>query len=374
MIRRFIDSTLRGVTVFCLLLLLGSPARAVDAIPSEAYARVNDALLLNHVMPRYRLLARETRGLSDAVAEACAGSPADNIDVLRESYHATMDAWMGVQHLGFGPVELFMRSYRLYFWPQSRGKVGKAVDELLESPEALSGAELADASVAVQGLPAVEYLLYGRNTVRGGDSESASRRCTLLAVITRNMRDMAAAVVSDWRGGDVNHEASFLQPGPDNTYYSSHADATLALFRSFHDGLQLIADVKLKPVLGDSVDTARPALAESRRSERAMRNIVLNLEALEALYLGDGGPGLSELVVAHERDKALDPLMRKAFRLTLETARSIDTPLTSAVSDKTSRAQVEKLLTRVLALKQIVKSRVAPALSLTVGFNAMDGD
>lgn len=364
--------------VLGFVLLLSCGARAADeAISPDAYARVNKALVTHHVLPRYERLAGATDELADAATNACESST-EQVGLLRDRYHAAMDAWMGVQHLRFGPVELFMRAYRLYFWPQSRGKVGKAVAEILKNPEALSGAELADASVAAQGLPAVEYLLYGRKALNkddgDGDPESTSRRCALLAVIARNMRDMAAAVVTDWRGGDVNYAASFLQPGPDNTYYSAHADATLDLFKSFHGGLQLIADVKLKPVLGDGVDAARPALAESRRSERAIRNIVLNLEALEALYLGDGGPGLSELVAAHEGDEALDPLMRKAFRLTLETARGIDTPLTRAVSDETSRARVEKLLTRVLALKQIVKSRVAPALGLAVGFNALDGD
>jgi len=163
-------------------------------------------------------------------------------------------------------------------------------------------------------------------------------------------------------------------PGPDNPYFATHQDATLAFFKSFHGGLQLIADVKLKPVVGDAIETARPNLAESRLSGRALDNIAVNLAALEALYLGESGPGLSALVRDHGGDAELDPLMRKAFRMTLETARGIEGPLGEAVNDPARRPAVEKLTTQVLALKQIVKTRLAAALDLQVGFNALDGD
>lgn len=100
----------------------------------------------------------------------------------------------------------------------------------------------------------------------------------------------------------------------------------------------------------------------------------MNLEALAALYLGEGGTSFSEIVQAHGNDPKLDPLMRKAFAMTRDTARGIDKSLAAAVEDPAVRPQVEKLSIQVLALKQIVKTRLASALDLTVGFNALDGD
>ena len=113
-------------------------------------------------------------------------------------------------------------------------------------------------------------------------------------------------------------------------------------------------------------------LAESRLSGRSQRNIVATLGALEALYAGEGGVGLGELTAA--TNPKLDRLMRKAFRLTLATARSIDRPIERAASDPALRPPVTKLATQVQALKQIVRDRLAAALGLTVGFNAFDGD
>lgn len=66
--------------------------------------------------------------------------------------------------------------------------------------------------------------------------------------------------------------------------------------------------------------------------------------------------------------------MHKAFRLTSATAQSIDGPIEKAAADPALRPPVEKLAKQVRALRQIVRDRLAPALGLAVGFNALDGD
>ena len=66
--------------------------------------------------------------------------------------------------------------------------------------------------------------------------------------------------------------------------------------------------------------------------------------------------------------------MRKAFRVTLATARSVDRPLEKAATDPALRPGVSKLVLQTRALKQIVRDRLSTALGLAVGFNALDGD
>jgi predicted lipoprotein len=157
--------------------------------------------------------------------------------------------------------------------------------------------------------------------------------------------------------------------------YKRHQEAALAFFQSLHDGLEAIVATRLCPVLGAKPKDDRPRLAESRSSSRSMRNIVVSLAALETLYTGDGKGkvGFALLVVARG-DRKLDALMRRAFTLTLANARSIGKPLDVALRDKTLRPRAAKLLLQLRALKQIVRTRLAPAIGLTVGFNALDGD
>lgn len=73
-------------------------------------------------------------------------------------------------------------------------------------------------------------------------------------------------------------------------------------------------------------------------------------------------------------DPDLDRLMRKAFRITLETARSIPHPVENAAMDPSVRPQLEQLATQIQVLKQIVRDRLVPAIGLAVGFNSLDGD
>ena len=335
------------LTTLFVALVVASAARADVDVPEAAYAKVNAALVRHHIAPRFEHLATAAADFDAAIA--CDDGVARDRAALRPSYDAVMDAWMAVRHIRFGPVRLFMRNYRLYFWPEARGKIAGAVDEILaaDDPARFEDDRFASASVAVQGLPAVEVLLFA-------DRKSGPNDCALLRAIAGNMRAIADDTAAGWR------EADELGPTP--------SDAALTLFRDLHDSLQLIAAVKLKPVL------AKPRLAESGLSGRSVRNIAVNLEALQAMYLGEGGAGLGKIVREHGQDATLDPLMRRAFAQTIATARSIDVPIATAVADPVQRAKLDKLTTEVLALKQIVRTRLAAALGLAVGFNALDGD
>ena len=359
-----------------LWLAVAMPAAAAPGeVPDDAYRALAADLVRHHVVPGYRALATATAGLADAATAACAEPTRAAADGrLRAAFDAATDAWMGVQHLRFGPVELFMRGYRIQFWPRGQGKVDDAVAEALAAlaPGVPSPDRFREASVAVQGLPAAEYLIFDDASPLA-DPERADAGCRLLQAIAANLAGMAVALVDDWTRGDAAFAAAMREPGPDNVYFETPQEAALAFFRSLYGGLQLIADVKLMPVAGKDIGAARPALAESAVSRRSARNIVGNLEALRQLYLGSAG-GFSALVAAHGADAGLDALLRKAFDQTLANAEALPVPLERAVLDPAHRPQVEKLLLQARALKQIVRTRLAEAAGLSVGFNALDGD
>ena len=371
-----------------LFAVLGSAAafsaRAAgedSRISSSAYQRVNEALVRHHVLPRYRSFAGATTHLREAAGALCEAPAEDALDRARSAYHVAMDAWMAMQHLHFGPLEQELRTHRVYFWPQARGKVGDAVADLLGSgdDDIFSPGRFSGTSVAVQGLPAAEHLLFARGGALSVDDEAGSASCRLLGAVSRNLEEIAHAALEEWTvaalgSGSASYADLMLEPGPGNVDFPASQDAALLFFSALHTGLSLVAEVKVTPVLGDGLAGARPALAESRASGRSTRNVAINLEALQAMYVGEDGRGLGEIVAASKEDPALDPLMRKAFRLTLETARSFDAPLETAATDPNLRKRVERLSLQVRALRQLVRTRVAEALDLAVGFNALDGD
>ena len=106
--------------------------------------------------------------------------------------------------------------------------------------------------------------------------------------------------------------------------------------------------------------------------KEAIQYVVDNLAALRGLYEGENRAGLGELTDA--ADPKLHKLLRKAFRITLGTARSIGRPIEEAAADARLRPKAGKLALQVRALRQIARDQLAPALGFPVGFNALDGD
>ena len=374
-----------AVVFFAVLTSTAVSAAGADAadarIAPGAYQSVNESLVRHHVLPRYRSFSASTARLHEAVGALCASPAEDALIRARLAYHGAMDDWMAMQHLQFGPLEQKFRAHRVYFWPQARGKVGEAIAGLLGAgdDEILSPGRFSGTSVAVQGLPAAEHLLFIRGDVLAVDDKEGRAECGVLEAVSRNLEEIALEALDEWTvaavaGGPSSYSDLMLDPGPDNADFRSSKDAALLFFSALHDELSRIAEVKIRPVIGDSPATVRPALAESRASGRSTRNIAINVEALQALYVGDEEAGLGDLVAVSEEDAALDPLMRKAFKLTLKSARSFDAALDEAATNPALRQRVEKLSLQVRALRQLVRTRVAEALDLAVGFNALDGD
>lgn len=105
-----------------LLVVIGLSAIHVPAQPSAgppSHAGVNRDLVGSHVLPRYHRLKEAARDLARRSEVLCTEDTADGLDLTRRSYHELMGAWMGVQHLLFGPVETASRAERLYFWPEA---------------------------------------------------------------------------------------------------------------------------------------------------------------------------------------------------------------------------------------------------------------
>jgi uncharacterized protein len=361
------------------LCVLGtvSITQAVD-LGEGTYRRLNAALVEQHFLPRYERLAAATDRLAAAARAFCAGPDAGGLDALKAAHNEALDAWQGIQHVRFGPIELFMRASRFAFWPDPRNTTGRQLAEVIAGaqPDAITAEAFAKGSVAVQGFPALERLLFEEgagDALLAGDPQAAFR-CELMMAIGDNMATIAADVVRGWKGGDLAYAELMANPGASNPYYRDHREATVDLFQSLQGGLEMLSDLKLAPPLGESVEGARPRLAESWRSGRSLENIRLNLEAAQALYEGEGGYGMDDVVREAAGDAELADLLERAFAQTLATARSIEGPLATAVADPARRPAVEQLALEARALKQIVNERLASALGIPIGFNAMDGD
>jgi predicted lipoprotein len=363
--------------LIAVLVLAGAPTAAAD-YDAGAYRRVNEGLVAAHVVPRYARFAEAAAMLDREAGKTCGAVSPAAVAGLRDAALAAQDAWQAVQHIRFGPIEQDMRATRLAFWPDLRNRTGRELAALLKAHDAsiLAPDAFVRANVVVQGFPALERLLFDPDAERllTGGSEDARYRCALVRAIAGNIAAIAAAVHKEWIEGADPYTAIVAKAGGEFARYRTSQEATLDLFKSLHAAVELAADHKLAPPLGESLEAARPKLGESWRSGRSLDNIRRNLEAAQAMYLGEAGNGFSKFVRETTKDAALDDLLRRAFAQTTATAASVAMPLAKAVADPKERAKLETLKTEAVALKTILAQRLTAALAIPLGFNALDGD
>lgn len=353
--------------IFAILLLFtANPGHAVEA---EAYAALNKASIEKHILPRYDALVTATAELNTAAKAFCTAPATKPIADLQAAFGKAMDAWQDIQHVRFGPVDWFFRSQRFAFWPDPRNTIGKQMAELLSKHQSgsVDPELLAKGSVATQGLPALERLIFGEDADKLKSGTDAAYRCKYVEAIALNLVQMAKETEAAWKDGGAKAFATVMQnhSNPDAPYREPQ-EATLELFKALYLAVELSADHKLGRPLGAALKDARPRLSESWRSERSLRNIQRNLAAAQDLYLNSFSAAVP--------DKSVDTAIRDGFSKSMAAANAIQVPLETAVQDAKARPQAEALAAELLALKKLLGDRLPPALDIPVGFNALDGD
>jgi uncharacterized protein len=369
-----------AVLIVCAVAAV-SAGSAQAAFDASQYRALNDQLVQQHILPRYALFDKAAAQFATVADDACNMPSVDAMETLRKAALVAQDSWQAVQHIRFGPVEQDLRSTRLAFWPDVRERVGRELGEMLAKRDrsALTAERFPDVNVVVQGFPAVERLLFGKDAVRLliDGTVDAHFRCALVRAIAANIASIAAAVHAEWSQGDEPYARTVADAGGELALYQKAEEATLDLFKSMHGAVEIVADHKLPRPMGGSAKGARPTRAEAWRSGHSLANIRRNLEAARAMYLGengDGKTGFSYFVREVAKDAKLDDLLHRAFAQTLATANAVRLPLAQAVGDPQEREKLETLRVQTAALKSILAKRVTAALAIPLGFNALDGD
>lgn len=344
-------------------LALGLAVAASAAEPD--YRTLNADASKRHVQPRYAALATATARLADTARAYCAAGGKGRLPELQTAWRQAMVTWQGAQHLRFGPIEYFNRLPRFAFWPDPRNITQRQLAELFEKRDAeqMTPAKLVSGSVAIQGLTALERELF--EPAETAKFATEPFRCQWLVAVGDNLATMARDVQAEWAGPPQDFARKFIAADGEGSQYHSPSEATLDLFKSVYTAVELVADHKLARPMGDKAASARPRLAETWRSETSLDNIKANLAAAQGLYRSLA-PGLS--------DAGLRAGIEKGFDAAIAAAAAVKGPLETALADPARRPALEKLRRDASVLKRLMADKLAPALGLPIGFNALDGD
>ncbi|HEX2448461.1 MAG TPA: imelysin family protein [Methyloceanibacter sp.] len=332
------------------------------------HAAIARASLTEVIRPGYAAFAEAAGALKQKVEGLCAQPSGPALQEAKDAFAAAVLAWSKVEIVRFGPVTQDHRFERLFFWPDAKGLGLRQIQDALAKEDAnvTEPDELAAKSVALQGLPALEYLLYGDGGVIPDDDRDF--RCKFGLAVATNVDRIANSVVEGWRD-DSTYEKAFMGPAPDDPYYHAPKEVTLDLFKTFTTGIELVRDQKLGKPLGANPDEAKPKLAAFWRSVLTFKNAAGNLEGARILFAQGGFAQVVRQESAGVEDSILFDLDHA-----VDVLRGIDQPMAEVVKDEGLRAKIEALRVALKAAAQTAGDMISRGAGLAFGFNAMDGD
>lgn len=352
--------------VLVLLLFLGAgPVMAQKLTTTAALANaVNEV-----IRPGFADLRDEAHGLVDAMADLCAGPSGEKQALVREWFGKTATAYGRVEFVRIGPPMEDNRSDKLLFWPDRKGIALRQVQAILADEDASATAldTLRGKSVAVQGLNALEFVLFGTGAEALAGADGAFR-CQYGATIAQNVAGIADALSEGWNAEDGI--AGHLM-APNETYadYRTKTEAVEALVGLVSHGVEGLRDTRINPFIAQGGKAAAPKQALFWRSGLTMAMAQANVEGLEKLFSVSGMARIGGAA-----DSGLDNSIRFEFSNAKRAIGLVTAPVEEAVADPKQAQALAYLVIVTQSLQSLVGEQLSTALGLSVGFSSLDGD
>ena len=345
------------------------------------WRQANTAIVQQHVLPAYENLAQTSEKLIKKSQAMCESADVRSLVSLRSTFHQLMDAWSLIQHLRSGPIMLFGHYYRYQLWPDKHNAGERQLRRVLiaQDPVLLQHENLQRSSVAVQGLSALERLLFSKKVKAEmlSRNEQNDFRCELVIAISRNLASMSRDIAEVWALDPPPYHMIFLAASErqgvsrqDDESLADDKSILIAFYNNIPAQLQFIVNDKLFRPLRTTTAKAKPRYLESWRSQRALRNLELNVQAIKSLY----DTGFSILLKRSEQGARLDKEVQQAFVHVEQALAHVEVPLYETLKDETQRAKQEALLEAVRRLQSLMVGPVPRSLGFSLRFNAFDGD
>ncbi|MGP8307615.1 imelysin family protein [Vibrio sp. YIC-376] len=295
-------------------------------------------------------LLNQSDKLVQAFSDYCKADTKNSV-LVKQQWHETMRAWMALQGQDRGPAGALEQSWNVQFWPDKKNTTGRKMSVLTKADHAWNADQISIQSVTVQGLGALEWLLYDNTSTL----ESNATTCSTSVAIAQNLNNKAQVIANSWA---QNPWKSMQKAEWESEYISLLSN-------------QLEYSMKKLSLPLSSIGHPRPYFSESWRSQTSLANVKANLESMQALYFADG-KGLDALLREQGKESLADRVARQ-FDTVLDTwpdEQSLFAALQTVDGYRLVLAQYNKLE----QLKYLIHEEVAIELGVVIGFNATDGD
>lgn len=325
----------------------------------------------NLIVPAYKNL-NDAANSMDAAANAFSQNPdANGLMTLQTAYLNTYKAWENASAFDLGPADDGYLSLAMNTFPTDTGIISSNITAGTYNLSAAS-------NIAAQGLPALDFLLYGKannNDVLQlftTDSKAANRKAYLTA-LTGLVRSKVNAVYTAWStGGYLN---TFI-----NASGTDVGSSLGLLINGSIEDYEVLKNNKLGIPLGKmSMGTIYPEKVEAFYSKNSVMLALMQLQNMQNLYLGKSdagdGPGLDDYLVqlnAQYNGGSLNDAIKAQFTVAITKLQAVAEPLSGNI--QTNPADANAAYTEIQKLLVLLKTDMTSALGVAITFGDNDGD
>ncbi|OUR79708.1 hypothetical protein A9Q83_04785, partial [Alphaproteobacteria bacterium 46_93_T64] len=219
-------------------------------------------------IPVYEKLHTASNRVVLSVEYLCKQSNSNALNNAQDAFKALVQSWSHAEVIRFGPVRDQNRFEKIFFWPDPRSRGLKQVQKKLHFLEKNSTFEKLNfdgMSVAIQGLPALEFLLFGEGSEVLISKKSSLARCQYALGISKNLTALSKDILADWISAD-GFIKSLQNTGENNPVFRNKAEVIQNILKSASEILQLAISSKLQSSLQKSMLKAKPKRAPFWRS------------------------------------------------------------------------------------------------------------
>ncbi|WP_020558535.1 imelysin family protein [Thiofilum flexile] len=363
-----ISTTTTSATTAVVTPASTTPTLAVsDAEIRDLLTAMTDKVIL----PTYQALETNTQKLVTTSQAFCTKPDVAGFKALREVWSVALNTWQEADAFNIGPAIEDQFDFNFYFRPIKKS----LVNGLLKGTEPITPELLKKNGVGVQGFAALEYLLFDREKTEEAQLKTFdnNKRCEYLNAASTLLHTHSATLLKAWT---PHFSDAMKEVGKGSTEFVTAAEAFNLVINRIYQAAEN-AKLKIQPALGQPAfqagldpqrEQVKPYQLEAWRSGHTLANTQATLIGVEKMLV-DGGL----LAWLKQQNKTA---LADEFAGIFQRIKALSFPSTDLFAQLEARdfKAADALFNEAQMLTRYYKQRLAPALGVSLGFNANDGD
>lgn len=330
-----------------------------DNTSSDAF---KTALLTNYadslIVPGYTAFQGSLTALETAVNNFLAAPSATTQDAVKPVFKSAYLSFEGISMPFLGPASSTSTNRYLNTFPTVTAKIEAGIQS---GNYNFTTPGLSD---SIQGLPALDYLLFAEGAVSKFTAANAAGRKKYVQDIMARMKQLVQEVVTQWNGG---YRAIFIAS------LKTDVGSSIGLMVN---QFALEMDAMKGPRIGWPFGKQSNGIVFADKCEGYYSGIsaglaIANLTSLKNYYTGGSGKGIDDYLVLLKREQLNNDVLAQ-FEVALNALKAIPEPMSNAFTN--NAAVVEEAYKQVQKLLTLLKTDVASATAVQINYMDSDGD